>query len=1377
MLLRRSLEVGHRGTVRTWSALLLGVPLLLGVLLLWVGPAAALDRGDVPAPLVPWVPWVLEERGDRLCPKLAEQPACVWPGRLQLELSESGGSFRLQVQLDQHGRVPLPGGEGQWPQDVKASGKPALVMQETAPGSPQAPVVTLAPGQHSIEGRFAWRQMPETLQVPARIALLQLSVTGKAVAQPRRDAERVWLKSEQAAGSELESLTLEVFRRLEDELPFSVQTLLVLQVSGRSRELRLPSVLLAGSLPVELVSQLPARLEPSGELRLQVYPGRHELQLRALYPTPPERLSAPRHPPPGPQHEIWVFVPHGEQRQLELSGAPSIDPQRTNLPPPWRNLAAYQLGAGGELVFHTLRRGQPQPQPNRLSLERELWLDLDGQGYTVRDRLTGSMDRTWRLDLLQGELGHARVNGVDQLITVHPASAARGVELRQGSLDLSAEWRLNDARSTLPAVAWSEDVEQLGTSLHLPPGWQLLAVSGADSVWQSWLSRWDLFALFFVLVVAVAVAKLERWAWGALALAGLLLSHGEPHAPHFIWMVLLLCIALLRGLPAGRFRQWLRGLTLLASLVLLGIVLSFAVTQVRAALYPQVSSSEQIFDVADLAKSSAPEREVEVAAPAGAPAPDAPRRGEGVAAGVLQSALGTADTDGYLAEEKSRSPLLEQDPNAQIQTGPGVPNWHWRSWRLGWSGPVEHTHSLHLYLLSPGVMAALSLLRIALVGLLAFWALRQIWRGWRGPPAANHSRPPLASATALALLFASLLEATPARADIPSAELLEQLGERIRPPAACEGVCLELPRLTLQASDRELRMSAEVHAAQRTALQLPGPVARWLPATVEVDGRAASALLLGEDGYLYLRLEPGVHGVSARGPITGRQLTLDPGTRARWVSVDAPGWEVSGLSESGQIEGSLGLIRPLPAAGESTGTGEEVSNALPSWSQLTRTFQLGVTWTLSTELRRVSPVGSLIVAQVPLLPGERVTSAGVSVEDGTATLRLAGDTESVRFESVLEPRPELALTAARSGSYSERWVLRCGPIFRCGPRELAPIQHASQGSWEPVFAPWPGETLRVEVVRPAAASGQTATIDSARLELHPGTRLLRAELHVSLRASAQSRYALLLPEGSQLDQLNIDGRSEPIRQTGSQLELVLAPGPHTLHAGWQAPGGMTALFRTPRVQLGTELINAEVSVHLPDERWLLAAGGPSWGPAILYWGHLVLILLLAPLLSRVPRSPLRTWQWALLALGLTQVPLPVAGLVLAWFFVMAFQDFERPERPLWFNARQLLLLGYTLAFLVCLFAAVYDSLLNTPDMAVSGAGSSERMLRWYVDRTTGTLPEAWVLTVSLWVWRGVMLLWALWLAQSLVGWLQWAWRRFSAEGVWRARKAEGAARS
>jgi hypothetical protein len=82
-------------------------------------------------------------------------------------------------------------------------------------------------------------------------------------------------------------------------------------------------------------------------------------------------------------------------------------------------------------------------------------------------------------------------------------------------------------------------------------------------------------------------------------------------------------------------------------------------------------------------------------------------------------------------------------------------------------------------------------------------------------------------------------------------------------------------------------------------------------------------------------------------------------------------------------------------------------------------------------------------------------------------------------------------------------------------------------------------------------------------------------------------------------------------------------------------------------------------------------------------------------------------------------------------------------------------------------------LLGQPDMQIEGNGSYASHLVWYQDRIDnvdgqgGLLPRPWVLSVSMWWYRGLMLAWALWLAGSLVRWLPWAWGSFSAGGLWR----------
>jgi hypothetical protein len=87
---------------------------------------------------------------------------------------------------------------------------------------------------------------------------------------------------------------------------------------------------------------------------------------------------------------------------------------------------------------------------------------------------------------------------------------------------------------------------------------------------------------------------------------------------------------------------------------------------------------------------------------------------------------------------------------------------------------------------------------------------------------------------------------------------------------------------------------------------------------------------------------------------------------------------------------------------------------------------------------------------------------------------------------------------------------------------------------------------------------------------------------------------------------------------------------------------------------------------------------------------------------------------------------------------------------------------------VLLFHAVQTGLLQSPDMQISGNGSNQSRLNWYQDRSPSEYPVAQVVSVPMIAYRILMLLWALWLAFSLLRWLRWGWQAFSRGGLWRS---------
>ena len=172
---------------------------------------------------------------------------------------------------------------------------------------------------------------------------------------------------------------------------------------------------------------------------------------------------------------------------------------------------------------------------------------------------------------------------------------------------------------------------------------------------------------------------------------------------------------------------------------------------------------------------------------------------------------------------------------------------------------------------------------------------------------------------------------------------------------------------------------------------------------------------------------------------------------------------------------------------------------------------------------------------------------------------------------------------------------------------------------------------------------------------------------------------------------------------------------------------------------------------------------------MLFWGYLLVVLLFGVLLGRLPLSPLKTHQWCLLGLGLTQVEAPVALIVVGWLFALAYRERHPASHPTVFNALQVLLVGLSVLALVCLGYAVHRGLVVQPNMQVEGMGSIDPLLRWFADRTPGALPDVTIWSLPIWTYKAVMLLWALWLAGSILRWLRWGFTALRSGGGYRTR--------
>jgi hypothetical protein len=1350
-------------------------------------------RRTIPDPLKPWVGWALRAHPEVSCPSGADGArVCVFPSKLRLEATARGARFELTATTDAPAALPLPGDAAQWPTAVQLDGRAAAVVRDESGN----PVVHVAAGTHAVRGEFAWKKRPDAVRVPPAVAIVVVTLDGKPLAHPTRDdAGRLHLSAAEVnAGVDGEEnepeLRVRVVRRLEDDVPASLVTRLVLDVSGREREIVLGPALPEGFVATAIETLVPVTLDASGALHLRPSAGHWEIVVAARSTGPVARVARPKAGEPWPAEEVWSFAARPELRAVGVEGGAAIDPRTWPMPDDWKRLPAYALGSAGELRLNEQVRGAAAAPPDDLALRRELWLDFDGAGFTARDTITGNLNRSWRFAALAPlELGHATSDGEHVLVTRGEAGEGSGFEVRGLRANVVAESRIARGGDELPVAGWAADFHTVSARLHLPVGYRLIAAPGVDTAPDAWVARWRLADLFVLLVTSFAVARLAGVASGAGAFFALGLALVEPGSPRTLWLAGVVALALARLAPE-RFAKSALALRVLCMLSLATAALPFVRDELRTALYPALASQEVPSARGDAEEPrpdepQAVESEETAEAPA-APAPDFAQKGLGLegagigaggGAGASLEALGSGARLDVRGGAKLSAPFVgrkrasyiyaqQAAPAGPYQTGPGVPAWNGRVATLSWSGPVARGESMRLVLAPPLVTRALGVARALLV-----LALLAVMAGGRGAfeKIAGHIARGRSSARLASL--ALLVAASSARAEMPSDAMLKELADELLANPTCFPHCAALEAATLDAEGDALTVSVEAHAAAPTLLPLPAAEG-WSLTGVDLDGRDAP-IVRAPGGALWLRLDAGTRRIVMRGQVRARdRIDLPfPMAPAR-VDVRGRGWRVDGLDPEGHPSGQTVVLVREGALADRASSPRDAQVAVPrdlalaALVRIERSFRVDLGVSVESRVVRLGPATAAVDLRVPLLDGELPSTVVAASNERVVEVHLDPGATEFAWTSALPEGAPLHLVASSDPRTFERWALSVGHGWRFEASGTTPIR-TTTAPRELVWLPWPGEKVDATFTRLASAEGATLTIDRADLTTTPGARTTDHTLALRLRVSHGGEHRVTIPGEVELTSFRVNGAEQPLRLEASSVVIPLTPGTLDVTITWRAPGGLRAILRTPAVQLGAPAVNVTTRLALAADRFTLLTGGPTFGPAVLLWGTVAFVALLASLLGRVPYAPLGAVDWFLLALGLTQGPLE--GLVFAVLFFFGLGARARAPEALGrfaYNGSQLVLALLGLLAFAALYEAVERGFVGAPDVAIAGGGSSAGNLVWFVDRTPGTMPTGGALTLPTWAYRLTMLAWSLWIAAALIRWARWAGEAFTAQGPW-----------
>lgn len=975
------------------------------------------------------------------------------------------------------------------------------------------------------------------------------------------------------------------------------------------------------------------------------------------------------------------------------------------------------------------------------------------------------MTRGWRLnaDATQN-LGKVEIAGTNRLITRLAGSKEIGVEVRQGALSLSAESRIEkpvtNGQVTFPALGWNHTFQKLSGELNLPPGWKLLTASGIDRV-PTWLNRWTLLDIFLVLIIGLATAKILSWSWGAVAFFTLTLTYHQPGAPLFLWLPLLGLLALQKLITNKNGERICRisGLVFLVAIIVSSI--PYMVNEIRTGLYPQLEYGRSHRIAQEYRMNAASPQEDSLLMES--------KTTEQSAAVMRKTQIQPAAKGLYSSRPFQKpSQSIQVDPQALIQTGPGLPDWNWQKLNLTWNGPVRPDQKITFILLSPMINTALSFVRVLFLALLITGFLRQCLISGKGKwqTAATKVAPLL-----LFLLLPTVLFSHPhsARAEVPPPELLQELQKRLLTPPDCADDCAAINSSFIKIDKDVLQIELRVDSLVRGAIPLPGKN-RFFD-QILLDGQPAKIIRLNKQGYTLVRLEPGSHLLVLKKDVHGaNELSLTFPLVPHYSQAELSDWSLSGLRENGALNKQITLSRIQPDTTEQTENKQNPNSVhIPAFVQVERTLHMGLKWSVTTRVIRRSP-DTVITLDIPLLPGERVTTDSLHIKNDQVRINMGPNQQIFSWHSAMSPVDSLTFSATETSSWTEVWFLDVSPIWHVQSEGFPEINQTNPaGKRYPEYHPYPGESLQLSISRPEGVDGPTMTITRSLMKIKSGQRASDVSLFFSITASRGLRHTITLPPDIDLQKTVINNKEFPLQLEDNRLVIPVQPGKQDIEITWRSEQDIPIKRVTQAVDFGIESVNSSIELTLPSSRWILLAGGPRMGPAVLFWGELLVFILLAFLLGRIKLIPLSTLQWLLLSLGLSQIPAPLAALVVIWLLLLGLRKEKGSEitQIVTFNIIQVLLVLITFAALASLFFAIQQGLLGHPDMQIGGNGSSGYTLRWYQDRNLSILPTAWVITVPLLVYRVSMLLWALWLALALLKWLRWGWDCFSDTTTWK----------
>lgn len=440
---------------------------------------------------------------------------------------------------------------------------------------------------------------------------------------------------------------------------------------------------------------------------------------------------------------------------------------------------------------------------------------------------------------------------------------------------------------------------------------------------------------------------------------------------------------------------------------------------------------------------------------------------------------------------------------------------------------------------------------------------------------------------------------------------------------------------------------------------------------------------------------------------------------------------------------------------------------------LERVIVLDTKWRMTTTLRPVISNRSsseVLEFKVPLINGEKILTSAIESNDNVVNVKIkTGD--SFSWTSEINPNNTLSVPSA-NGQFTQLVRMLSKDSWEINPSEtgLKPVEINSDRVYKNGYSwfMWSNESLDTNVSIYKYVDGQVLAVSDLEISVDMNTLPTQAVMNFKVNSSIGGIYKFKNKNKDfKIVDLSINQAKMQSDVKNDEVSLMLKPGINNVVINFTYTPEDSFIFKAPEFDFNTQVMNASLKVQ-DGKNWVLYAGGADIKPSVLLWSVLVTLFIFSFIVFKSGSIGLSFISTALLLFGISQVGIDFVIFSLLWFFMIKFrmsntmEDFKTYFR---FNAFQFFFALLTVFVISGMISVVAKGLLLTPESFIAGYQSSFTSLYWY-SQDYATQQTPWLLTAPIWVYRVLMMVWAVWLAFNMLNWLKSCWIAFSNNGFW-----------